>query len=770
MLLQEFLKYGILVLQIQNPGKGNSIFRRKSIMKRKKVLALLMATAVTFGSTVPTATFAMPEDQYTDVQKEDSFFEYVEDVTDYKIMAGLEDKTDEFGIAEKITRSDLVEYLYKMMLEPAANGSLRFEDVLDQDYEEAVVWADSVGLFEGLEDTFFENDEFKADTEVTREQAAVILRNLATKVLKIDFTSENEEDAIKDKDGNVLKALENLDAYEDGTSVTGEYLDAVKWAVGYTLLNPATTDTEADRYNEELAGKLNLQGTLEKVDLAEAISKLLDMVPEDSEVETAKTEYEDAQEAAASDNGSGYVGTSTGNAGRGTANRGNSNSSTSNNTSNNNSNNSSNNNSNTSNESVITPHEHTWEKNEWQEEGHYEQEVAKEAWTETIEHAEEGHNESVLVSPEESHTEEVVTIPEMGHREDVYHEEEGHYESVLVSPEEGHYEQVLVSEEEGHYEKVEVSPEEGHYEQVLVSEEEGHYEKVEVSPEEGHYETIHHEEEGHWEQKEVSPEKGHWETVHHEEEGHYETVHHEEEGHWETQQIQVGTEPVYETRAVTVCNLCDAILWDPATGGDFEEAITNHMIEHGTSISYRTENRQFQVGEKPIYEEKEVWVVDKEAWDEQVWVVDKEAWDEQVWVVDEEAVYEDVWVVDKEAYDEQVWVVDKEAVYEDQWVVDKEAVYEDKWVVDKEAVYEDKWVVDKEAYTEAIWVVDQEQVSEFIKVVDKEAVYEDKWIIDKEAWVEIIEHPAEYKDVWVVDKEAGFNWVCSGCGETATEI
>ena len=770
MLLQEFLKYGILVLQIQNPGKGNSIFRRKSIMKRKKVLALLMATAVTFGSTVPTATFAMPEDQYTDVQKEDSFFEYVEDVTDYKIMAGLEDKTDEFGIAEKITRSDLVEYLYKMMLEPAANGSLRFEDVLDQDYEEAVVWADSVGLFEGLEDTFFENDEFKADTEVTREQAAVILRNLATKVLKIDFTSENEEDAIKDKDGNVLKALENLDAYEDGTSVTGEYLDAVKWAVGYTLLNPATTDTEADRYNEELAGKLNLQGTLEKVDLAEAISKLLDMVPEDSEVETAKTEYEDAQEAAASDNGSGYVGTSTGNAGRGTANRGNSNSSTSNNTSNNNSNNSSNNNSNTSNESVITPHEHTWEKNEWQEEGHYEQEVAKEAWTETIEHAEEGHNESVLVSPEESHTEEVVTIPEMGHREDVYHEEEGHYESVLVSPEEGHYEQVLVSEEEGHYEK------------------------VEVSPEEGHYETIHHEEEGHWEQKEVSPEKGHWETVHHEEEGHYETVHHEEEGHWETQQIQVGTEPVYETRAVTVCNLCDAILWDPATGGDFEEAITNHMIEHGTSISYRTENRQFQVGEKPIYEEKEVWVVDKEAWDEQVWVVDKEAWDEQVWVVDEEAVYEDVWVVDKEAYDEQVWVVDKEAVYEDQWVVDKEAVYEDKWVVDKEAVYEDKWVVDKEAvyedkwvvdkeavyedkwvvdkeaYTEAIWVVDQEQVSEFIKVVDKEAVYEDKWIIDKEAWVEIIEHPAEYKDVWVVDKEAGFNWVCSGCGETATEI
>ena len=728
-------------------------------MTRKKVLALLMASAVTFGSALPMATsiMAMPENQYSDVEKSDTFFEYVEDVTDYKIMEGLEDKADEFGVAEKITRGDLVEYLYKMMLEPTANGSLKFEDALNQDYEEAVVWADSVGLFEGLDEDFFKDDKFAADTEVTREQAAVILNNLAVKVLKIDFESEDEEDIIKDKDGNVLKALENLDEYEDGKEVDEDYLEAVKWAVGYTLLNPATEDTEDDRYDEEIAGKLHMQDTIEKVDLAEAISKLLDMVPKDSDVETAKTEYEEKEEAASQGSGTvstggGYtpvvpvqrpVQTSAPEASVETP-------------------------------SVETPddetpaptpspeapHEHTWEKNEWSEEGHFEKELVKDAWTETIEHPEEGHTESVMVSPEESHLEEVVLEAEEGHREDIYHEEEGHYEEVVVEPEEGHFENVLVSEEEGHYENVMVSPEEGHYETVH-HEEQGHYEDQEVSPEKGHFETVHHE--------------AVYETVHHE--AVYETVHHEEEGHYEN--VQVGTEPVYEAHRCVVCNLCGAIMYDyaetPYDEAAFEEAVLSHEAFHGSSISYKTTTVNVQVGENPIYEEQ--WVVDtpaydeqvlvSEAWDEQVLV--SEAYDEQVWVVDQEAVYDKVWVVDQEAYDEQVWVVDKEAQYEEQWVVDKEAVYEEQWVVDKPAVTEQQWVVDKEAYTEAVWVVDKPQKSDWVTVVDKEAVYEEQWVVDKEAWTETIEHPAEYKDVWVVDKEAGFNWVCSGCGEVKEE-
>src|SRR5699024_8454978 len=153
---------------------------------------------------------------------------------------------------------------------------------------------------------------------------------------------------------------------------------------------------------------------------------------------------------------------------------------------------------------------------------------------------------------------------------------------------------------------------------------------------------------------------------------------------WETQQIQVGTEPVYETENHAICNICGTDICNTAAS-NAQELINNHVYYHadlGESCSWRTEDVKIKVGEKPIYEEKEVWIVDKEDRDYQVCVVDKEAWDEQVWVVDEEAVYEDVWVVDKEAWDEQVWVVDKPAEYEDKWVVDKEAVYEDKWVVD----------------------------------------------------------------------------------------
>lgn len=272
---------------------------------------------------------------------------------------------------------------------------------------------------------------------------------------------------------------------------------------------------------------------------------------------------------------------------------------------------------------------------------------------------------------------------------------------------------IWVVDKEAVYENVLVSPEEGHYE-TIHHEEEGHYEKVLVSPEEGHYETVHHEEEGHWENVLVSPEEGHWvhheaeyKTVHHEAE--YETVHHEEEGHYETQQVQVGTEPIYEQHKVLHCNTCGQDFWClQCDGGDGNAAVFNHILTHDESIAYVSKFVEHKVGEKPVYEEKKVWILDKEAWDEQVLV--KEAWDEQIlvkeawdeWVLDKEAVYEDKWIVDKEAWDEEIWVVDKEAVYEDKWIVDKEAWDEEVWVVDKEAVYEEVLVSPEEGHWEPI--------------------------------------------------------------------
>ena len=113
------------------------------------------------------------------------------------------------------------------------------------------------------------------------------------------------------------------------------------------------------------------------------------------------------------------------------------------------------------------------------------------------------------------------------------------------------------------------------------------------------YKTVHHPAE--------------YDTIHHPAE--YDTIHHPEEGHNEV---------------VNVCHNCGKIF---RSGEDPMAHITDpeNMMNGCTS-----------------YGNKEVWIVDKEAWDEQVLI--KDAWDEQVLV-------KDAWdeqVLVKEAWDEIV--------------------------------------------------------------------------------------------------------------------
>lgn len=186
-------------------------------------------------------------------------------------------------------------------------------------------------------------------------------------------------------------------------------------------------------------------------------------------------------------------------------------------------------------------------------------------------------------------------------------------------------------------------------------------------PEESHIEIKHHDAITHTVNHD---EEFHYETVNHPEESHMETVHHEEVGHYVHHDAQTHTEyiehpEVSHTELHTVCGLCGAYMEDNV------EAHAVYHAERGESISYA---------------DKEVKVVDQEAWTEEKTVVDKEAWDE--WVVDQEAWDEQVKVVDKAAWSEQVKVVDKEA-----WT---------ETVVDVPAWDEEIKVVDKEAWTETI--------------------------------------------------------------------
>ena len=173
------------------------------------------------------------------------------------------------------------------------------------------------------------------------------------------------------------------------------------------------------------------------------------------------------------------------------------------------------------------------------------------------------------------------------------------------------------------------------------------YDEVVKHPEEGHFETVHHEAE-----YKTVHHPAEYKTVHHPAE--YKTVHHPEEGHMELE--------IHLT-----CNGCgqDFGVVSPDSQALWE-AHMKEMVGNGdySHMGYGTE-------------QKEVWIVDKPAWDEQVLI--KDAWDEQVLVKDawdEQVLVKEAWdeqVLIKDAYDEEVWVVDKEAVYEDKWIVDKEA-------------------------------------------------------------------------------------------------
>lgn len=281
---------------------------------------------------------------------------------------------------------------------------------------------------------------------------------------------------------------------------------------------------------------------------------------------------------------------------------------------------------------------------------------------------------------------------------EVFHPAEGHYVTIEKTP--AWDEEKPVRAEMGHSEWV---VDKAAYDEVVKHPEEGHYEKVEVSPEEGHFETVHHEAEyktvHHPAEYKTVHHPAEYDTIHHPAE--YDTIHHPEEGH-------------YEIR--TICHNC---------GAD----ISGHASEH---LEQNFENGCLSYGDK------EVWIVDKEAWDEQVLI--KDAWDEQVLV--------------KDAWDEQVLV--KEAW--DEQVLIKDAYDEEVWVVDKEAVYEDKWIVDKEAWEETVhhkeeghfeWVVDQEAITE---IIHHEAVMQEIFVVDKKAWTETV----------VVGRE------CTSCGSRET--
>ena len=97
---------------------------------------------------------------------------YYDDVA-YACAAGLMDgvSATEFNPGGTMTRAMLVTILWRLEGEPVVNYLMPFADVAEGAwYAEAVRWAASEGVVEGVSDTAFAPDD-----TVTREQLAAIL-------------------------------------------------------------------------------------------------------------------------------------------------------------------------------------------------------------------------------------------------------------------------------------------------------------------------------------------------------------------------------------------------------------------------------------------------------------------------------------------------------------------------------------------------------------------------------------------------------------------
>ncbi len=134
------------------------------------------------------------------------------------------------------------------------------------------------------------------------------------------------------------------------------------------------------------------------------------------------------------------------------------------------------------------------------------------------------------------------------------------------------------------------------------------------------------------------------------------TVHHPEEGHHEDVLVVISEawdEPVYETHSF--CNRCGLNLTIEMMEGRISAYTLHGLYQHPEEGSgwYSAPVQVGTIHHEAVTETRQIWVVDRAAWDETI--VDKEAWTETVTVKE---AWEET-VVDQAAWDETI--VDKEA-------------------------------------------------------------------------------------------------------------
>ena len=159
-----------------------------------------------------------PEMPFTDVNEGDWFYDVVLYAYDNGLMTGT--SADTFAPNTATTRGMIVSMLARLEGVTSAEDA-GFADVAANDwYATAVNWAASVGVVNGYED-----NTFRPNAPITREQMAAILYNYA------------------DYKGYDVSARADLSDYADAASISSWAEDVLAWANAEGLINGMTATT-----------------------------------------------------------------------------------------------------------------------------------------------------------------------------------------------------------------------------------------------------------------------------------------------------------------------------------------------------------------------------------------------------------------------------------------------------------------------------------------------------------------------------------------------
>lgn len=171
------------------------------------------------------ATFALEgaaeQPGFSDVSKNDWFYDAVQDAVDMGLMAGV--SAERFDPKGTVTRAMVAQILYAREGKPTVSGAAAISDVpANAWFHNAMQWAKGQGVIAGYPD-----GRMDPNAPVTREQLAVILHSYAQK-----------------KGMNVSKTAD-LSGYADSAAVSVWAKDAMSWAVGSGLISGRSASTLA---------------------------------------------------------------------------------------------------------------------------------------------------------------------------------------------------------------------------------------------------------------------------------------------------------------------------------------------------------------------------------------------------------------------------------------------------------------------------------------------------------------------------------------------